>query len=191
VDGVARFNPTLASSTEPGFYDLRIHAPDDLTDNLTVVDAGRWVGNETFANLTVQVNSFIEIDFIPPEVTAGQSFPIDGRVMEGFDSNRTVDGPMAITVFFLNDASEVLVASHTTTDNGSFNVSVPTDPFGDGVSSGIKTVIVSVLDGTTPFYLTGTGNASILVIGVPRFMDRHRSSRRLLTEVRQSLSVLV
>ena len=172
VDGVARFNPTLASSTEPGFYDLRIHAPDDLTDNLTVVDAGRWVGNETFANLTVQVNSFIEIDFIPTEVTAGQSFNIDGRVMDGFDSNRTVDGPMAITVFFLNDASEVLVASHTTTDNGSFNVSVPTDPFGDGVSSGIKTVIVSVLDGTTPFYLTGTGNASILVIGVPRFMDR-------------------
>lgn len=172
VDGIARFNPTLLANTMPGFYDLRVHAPDDLTDNLTVANAGRWVGNESFANLTVQVDSAVAIDSIPAEVTAGQAFTISGRVLDGFDSNRSVDGPMAIEVFFLNDTSETLVSSFTTTNNGSFTVSVPTDPRGDGVSSGTKTVIVSVLEGTSPFYLTGTGNSSILVRGVTRFMDR-------------------
>lgn len=172
VDGVARFNPTLLANTIPGFYDLRVHAPDDLSDNLTVANAGRWIGNESFANLTVQVDSAIAIDSIPPEVTAGQAFTISGRVLDGFDNNRSVDGPMAIEVFFLNDTSEKLVSSFTTTNNGSFTVSVPTDPRGDGISSGTKTVVVSVLEGTSPFYLTGTGNASILVRGVTRFMDR-------------------
>jgi len=172
VDGIARFSPTILEDTTPGFYDLRVHANDDLTDNLTDVDAGRWIGNDTFANLTVQVDSQVEINSIPQEVTAGQSFTLSGRVLDGFDSNRSVSGPMAIEVFFLNDSSETLVSSHTTTNNGSFSVSVPTDPFGDGVSSGTKTVVVSVIEGSSPFYLTGTGNDSILVRGVTRFTER-------------------
>ncbi|MEK9739452.1 MAG: hypothetical protein VW438_06960, partial [Euryarchaeota archaeon] len=53
VDGVARFNPTILEDTTPGFYDLRVHAADDLTDNLTDANPGRWIGNDTFANLTV------------------------------------------------------------------------------------------------------------------------------------------
>jgi len=172
VDGIARFSPTILEDTTPGFYDLRVHANDDLTDNLTDVDAGRWIGNDTFANLTVQVDSQVEINSIPQEVTAGQSFTLSGQVLDGFDGNRSVSGPMAIEVFFLNDSSETLVSSHTTTSNGSFSVSVPTDPFGDGVSSGTKTVVVSVIEGSSPFYLTGTGNDSILVRGVTRFTER-------------------
>ena len=128
--------------------------------------------NDTFANLTVQVDSQVEINSIPQEVTAGQSFTLSGRILDGFDSNRSVRGPMAVEVFFLNDSSEKLVSSQTTTNNGSFSVSVPTDPFGDGVSSGTKTVVVSVIEGSSPFYLTGTANASILLRGVTRFTDR-------------------
>ena len=172
IDGIARFSPTILEDTTPGFYDLRVHSNDDLTDNLTDVDAGRWIGNDTFANLTVQVDSQVEINSIPQEVTAGQSFTLSGRVLDGFEGNRSVTGPMAIEVFFLNDSSETLVSSHTTTNNGSFSVSVPTDPFGDGVSSGTKTIVVSVIEGSSPFYLTGTGNASILVRGVTRFTER-------------------
>tara|TARA_Y100001934_G_scaffold13491_1_gene16467 strand:+ start:28376 stop:37318 length:8943 start_codon:yes stop_codon:yes gene_type:complete len=172
ADGIVRFNPTLPANTTPGFYDLRIHAPDDLTDDLDTPNAGRWIQNETFSNLTVQVNSLVEIDSIPNEVTAGQSFSMTGRVLDGFDSNRTVTGPMAVKVFFLGDDSETLVESYTTANNGSFTVSVPTDPFGDGVTSGTKTVVVSVVNGSTPFYLTGSGNASLLVKGVTRFTDR-------------------
>ena len=36
----SRFNPTLLEDTVSGFYDIRIHANDDLTDNLTDTDAG-------------------------------------------------------------------------------------------------------------------------------------------------------
>ena len=172
ADGVAIFSPTIPASTPPGYYTLRVHAPEDITDNLSASDAGRWLGNDSFADLTVQVSSFIEIDSIPLEVTAGQAFTMSGRVIDAVDSNRTVNGPMAVEVFFLNDSSETLVESQTTTSNGSFTISVPTDPLGDGVTSGTKTVVVSVINGSTPFYLTGTGNASILVRGVTQFVDK-------------------
>ena len=79
---------------------------------------------------------------------------------------------MQVEVFFLGDDSETLVHSHATSSNGSFTISVPTDPLGDGVTSGTKTVVFSVINGSTPFYLTGTGNASILVRGVTQFVDK-------------------
>ena len=47
--------------------------------------------------------------------------------------------------------------------NGSFSLTVPTDPFGDGVTSGPKTLVISVENGSSPFYLTGSGSESILV----------------------------
>ncbi len=171
-DGVATFNPVIPANTTPGYYSIRVHVPDDKSDNLTVLDAGRWLGNDSFVNLTVQVSSFVEIDSIPLEVTAGQTFTMSGRVIDAVDGNRSVNGPMAVEVFFLADSSETLVNSATTTSNGSFTVSVPTDPLGDGVTSGVKTVVVSVINGSTPFYLTGTGNASILVRGVTQFVDK-------------------
>ena len=134
--------------------------------------AGRWLGNESFVNLTVQVASLVQINSIPPEVTAGQAFIISGTVLDGIDSNRSVDGPMALEVFFLADSSETLVNSINTASDGSFNISVPTDPLADGVTSGTKTVVVSVINGSTPFYLTGTGNASILVRGITQFIEK-------------------
>ena len=172
TDGVAAFSPVIPADTAPGYYTILVHAPDDKSDNLTVADAGRWLGNDSMVNLTVQVSSFVEIDSIPVEVTAGQAFAISGRVIDAVDANRTVNGPMAVEVFFLADSSETLVQSATTTSNGSFAISVPTDPLGDGVTSGLKTVVVSVINGSTPFYLTGTGNASILVRGVTQFVDK-------------------
>ena len=172
ADGVATFNPVIPADTVPGYYSIRVHAPDDKSDNLTVAGAGRWLGNDSYVNLTVQVSSFVEIDSIPLEVTAGQTFTMSGRVIDAVDGNRSVNGPMAVEVFFLADSSETLVNSATTTSNGSFTVSVPTDPLGNGVTSGVKTVVVSVINGSTPFYLTGTGNASILVRGVTQFVDK-------------------
>jgi len=169
-DGVAAFSPTIPSSVAPGFYEVRIHAPDDLSDNLSVENAGRWLGNHSTVNLTVQVPSFVEISSIPTEVTALQYFTIAGTVLDSIDSNRTVQGPVGLEVFFLDQPDEKLIANQTTDSNGSFNFSVPTDTLGDGVTRGIRTVVVSVLNGTTPFYLTGTGDASILVRGIPQFV---------------------
>ena len=171
-DGIVTFSPIIPANTPPGFYNVTIIAPDDIQDNLTDANAGRWLGNQSTSNLTVQVSSTIDLDPFPNEVTAGSTFSISGQVLDAVDSNRTVDGPMAVEVFFLNDLSETLVTNHVTTSNGSFNITVPTDPLGDGVTSGIKTVVVSVVEGSTPFYLTGTGNDTILVRGVTTFIDK-------------------
>ena len=171
-DGIVRFNPVIPADTPPGFYDILVSAPDDISANLTDVGAGRWLGNESTSNLTVQVSSLITLDPLSSEVTAGSTFTVSGQVIDAVDANRTVDGPMAVEVFFLNDLSETLVTSHVTSNNGSFNITVPTDPLGDGVSSGVKTVVVSVLEDSTPFYLTGTGNDTILVRGISTFRDK-------------------
>ena len=171
-DGIVRFSPIIPANTPPGYYNVLVSAPDDISDNLTTENAGRWLGNESVSNLTVQVSSLINLDPLLPEVTAGSIFTVSGQVIDAVDANRTVDGPLAVEVFFLNDSSEKLVTSYVTSDNGSFNITVPTDPLGDGISSGIKTVVVSVIDGSSPFYLTGTGNDTILVRGVTTFRDK-------------------
>ena len=54
---------------------------------------------------------------------------------------------------------------------GAFNLTVPTDTLGNGVIRGERTVVVSVVNGSTPFYLTGNGVESILVVGVSQFVD--------------------
>ena len=48
-DGIARFNPTIPVGTDPGYYDVRILMPDDVTDPLSTGSA-RWIGNHTDLN---------------------------------------------------------------------------------------------------------------------------------------------
>jgi len=170
-DGFAQFSPTIPDTIAPGIYLVRIHANEDLTDNVSTEDAGRWIGNESFVNLTVQVPSLIQIQSIPTSVLALQQFAIEGTVLDSLDLNRTLQGPVGIEVFFLDEPEEKLVSNHATESNGSFNVSVPTDSLGDGVLNGQRTVVVSVVNGSTPFYLTSTGAASILVIGRTSLTD--------------------
>ena len=169
--GVVSFDPIVPSSAPPGFYDIRVHAPDDLSDTFATPDAGRWLGNESFVNLTVQVASSVEISSIPSQVTALQSFNLVGNVMDSVDVNRTVDGPVGISVFFLDEPEELLIENQTTNMTGAFNLTVPTDTLGNGVIRGERTVVVSVVNGSTPFYLTGNGVESILVVGVSQFVD--------------------
>ena len=170
-EGLVSFDPVVPSSAPPGFYDIRVHAPDDLSDSLSTPEAGRWLGNESFVNLTVQVASTVEISSIPSQVTALQPFNLVGTVMDSADINRTVDGPVGLNVFFLDEPDELLIDNQTTNMSGGFNLTVPTDTLGNGVLRGDRTVVVSVVNGSTPFYLTGNGDASILVIGVSQFVD--------------------
>ena len=169
--GIVSFDPIVPSTAPPGYYDIRVHAADDLSDNLTTPGAGRWLGNESFVNLTVQVVSSVEITSIPSQVTALQSFNLVGNVMDSVDANRTVDGPVGINVFFLDEPEELLINNQTTNITGAFNLIVPTDTLGNGVLRGDRTLVVSVVNGSTPFYLTGNGDASILVVGVSQFVD--------------------
>ena len=169
--GLASLSATIPPSTPPGFYDVRIIAPDDISDNLSDEDAGRWLSNFSMVNLTVQVSSLVDIVSIQSEVTALQFFYIEGNVLDSSDINRTVQGPVGIEVFFLDEPDEKLIENFTTSANGSFNISVPTDTAGNGVTRGIRTVIVSVLNSSSPFYLTGTGSTTILVKGISQFIS--------------------
>ena len=161
-EGQFSFDPIVPSTAPPGFYDIRVHAPDDLSDTLASTEAGRWLGNESFVNLTVQVASSVEITSIPSQVTALQSFNLVGNVMDSADVNRTVEGPVGINVFFLDEPDELLIDNQTTNMSGAFNLTVPTDTLGNGVLRGDRTVVVSVVNGSTPFYLTGNGDACLL-----------------------------
>ena len=167
-DGIAILNWVVPSAMDPGYYDVRIWMDNDTTDPLNT-GSNRWWGNETFMNITVQVPSDVIILSAPVNVTAGATFQLQGNISDANDPSRPFDGPISIEVFFLADPSETLVASHQTDANGTFNVSVPTDPLSDGVTSGNKTLVVSVLNGTNPFYLTGSASTGILVIGVTDF----------------------
>nr|AIF09074.1 transglutaminase domain-containing protein [uncultured marine group II/III euryarchaeote KM3_34_C09] len=168
ADGVAILNWVVPPTMDPGYYDVRIWMANDTSDPLTA-GSTRWWGNETFMNVTVQVPSDVVISSVPLNVTAGTSFQLVGTVNDGNDVSRPFNGPVGIEVFFLGDPSETLVASHITANNGSFNLSVPTDPNNDGITNGNKTLVVSVLDGSNPFYLTGSASSGMLIIGVTDF----------------------
>ena len=56
-----------------------------------------------------------------------------------------------------------------TSPNGSFNFSVPTDVLNNGTLRGNRELIISVVEDSSPFYLTDTSNHPILVQGVTVF----------------------
>ena len=60
-----------------------------------------------------------------------------------------------------------------TSINGSFNLSVPTDVLNNGTLRGNRELIISVVEDSSPFYLTDTSNHSILVQGVTVFESLH------------------
>ena len=109
----------------------------------------------------------------PTFLTAGSNFLLEGQVEDANDPSRNFSGPVDITIFFEGNSSEVLISSFTTTVNGKFSTSlVPTDPAGDGLSSGNKTLVVGVLEGSSPFYLPSNLTQNVLVKGVTDLQRR-------------------
>lgn len=169
-NGRVAFTWTVPINTEPAYYDVYVVMYDDVTDPVSATNAARWLGNNTLANVTVQVPTDIIIDVsVPTTVTAGTSFQLNGLVQDSVDPARPFSGPIGIEVFWLDEIDEKLITIHTTAVNGTFNVSVPTDPQGDGLTSGNHVLVVSVLNGTNPFYLSATGTHNMLVMGVTNF----------------------
>ena len=72
-------------------------------------------------------------------------------------------------MFWFDNPGEKLINGVYTSINGSFNLSVPTDVLNNGTLRGNRELIISVVDDSSPFYLTDTSNHSILVQGVTVF----------------------
>ena len=167
TDGVATLTWTV-TGVDPGQYVLRMDVPDDVTSP-KVASATRHYGNFTDINFTVQVPSNIRVDSIPSTITAGVNFQVIGQVEDGDDPTRNLTTAVAIEIFWLDNPDEKLINGVYTTTNGSFNFSVPTDVLNNGTERGQRELIISVVEGSSPFYLTDTSNHSILVQGVTLF----------------------
>ena len=153
---------------DPGQYVLRMEVFDDVTDP-KVAGSTRHLGNFTQINVTVQVPSDIRVDSIPSVVTAGVNFQVIGQVEDGDDPTRNLTTPVALEMFWLDNPEEKLINGVYTTTNGSFNMSVPTDVVNNGTQRGPRTFVISVVEDSSPFYLTDSSNHSIQVMGVTVF----------------------
>jgi len=164
-------NSTLewnASSTPPGYYNVLVIVYDDLTAGLSAGNTRR-TGNSSLVNLTVQVPSDIRIDSAPAVTTAGLNFNVLGQVLDGDNSARPLTTPVGMSAFWLNNPDEILVSSYQTSSNGTFNISVPTDSSGNGTDRGNKILVLTVIEGSSPFYLTASAQTGMLVMGVSQF----------------------
>jgi len=160
--------PWIATGIAPGYYDVLMIVYDDLTDSLGQGNSRR-IGNSSIVNLTVQVPSVIRIDTIPSVTTAGLNFNVIGQVLDGDNAARPLSTSVEMSAFWLNNPDEILVVSYRTTSNGTFNVSIPTDTSRNGTDRGSKTLVLSVNEGSSPFYLTASSQNVILVMGVSQF----------------------
>ncbi|GIR67246.1 MAG: hypothetical protein CM15mP71_4720 [Candidatus Poseidoniales archaeon] len=134
-----------------------------------IASATRHYGNFTEINVTVQVPSNIRVDSIPSTITAGVNFQVIGQVEDGDNASRNLTTAVALEIFWLDNPDEKLINGVYTSINGSFNLSVPTDVLNNGTLRGNRELIISVVEDSSPFYLTDTSNHSILVQGVTVF----------------------
>ena len=167
AEGNATFSWTV-SNVNPGRYVLRMEVVDDLLSAKTS-GATRHRGNFTDINVTVQVESNLRVDSIPSTVTAGFNFQVIGQVEDGDNASRNLTSAVALEMFWLDNPDEKLVNGVFTSVNGSFNLSVPTDVLSNGTLRGPRTFIISIVEDSSPFYLTDSSNHSILVQGVTLF----------------------
>ena len=158
----------LITGVDPGQYTLRMEVLDDITA-VKSTGATRHYGNFSDINLTVQVSSNIRVDSIPSTITAGVNFQVIGQVEDGDNSSRNLTTAVAMEIFWLDNPDEKLINGVFTSINGSFNFSVPTDVLNNGTLRGPRNLIISVVEGSSPFYLTDSSNHSILVQGVTLF----------------------
>ena len=141
---------------------------DDISSP-KVASATRHYGNFTEINVTVQVPSNIRVDSIPSTITAGVNFQVIGQVEDGDNVSRNLTTAVALEMFWFDNPDEKLINGVYTSINGSFNLSVPTDVLNNGTLRGNRELIISVVEDSSPFYLTDTSNHSILVQGVTVF----------------------
>ena len=166
----AQGNASLAyvpDGIAPGYYNVGMVVQDDLTAALADGNTRRY-GNVSVVNVTVQIDSTIQIINVPANVTAGQAFNVVGQVMDGENASRPLLSGVRLDVFWLENPDEILLSGSPTAQNGSFNLTVPTDTANNGTTRGAHTLVITVVEDSSPFYLTATSQSPIQVMGVSR-----------------------
>ena len=148
----------------PGYYTLRMTIDDDAPVVGLPNGATQRLGNFTDVNVTIQVNSDIRIDILDSNLIADTNFILEGQVTDPAGAD-LVD-PVLIEVFWLGNPDEKLISNVQTLANGTFNLSVPTDTSANGTERGSQTVVISVVENSSEFYLTSTASQAVNVMGV-------------------------
>ena len=74
-----------------------------------------YTGNDTMANVTVQVLSSVVFDpSTPTTVVAGTNFQLTGVVQDSVNSSRPFSGPVRVDAFWLDEPDELLASGFTT-----------------------------------------------------------------------------
>ena len=164
AEGNASFT-WLTASLAPGDYVLQMFVADDLTDPLAVGNSRR-TGNSTFVDVTVQVPTDIRIDVLPSTITAGVPFNMQGQILDDDDPARAMISGVRLDVYWQSNPEERLRSGVPTLSNGSFNLTVPTDTANNGTVRGPRTLVVEVLEDSSPYYLPSNTSSAIFVFGV-------------------------
>ena len=156
--------PWTPTGIVPGYYTLRLSVLDDTAVVGLPNGATQRLGNFTDVNVTIQVGSNIRIDVLDTTLIADTDFILQGQVTDpgGLD---LVD-PVVIEVFWLGNPDEKLRSDYLTLANGTFDLLVPTDVTGNGTERGAQTVVISVVENSSEFYLTSTASQAVNVMGV-------------------------
>ena len=60
-------------------------------------------------NMTVQSTTNVVFDVAPNNITAGQNFNIQGRVVDGLNASRPMVSRVQVTAFWEDEPDEILV----------------------------------------------------------------------------------
>tara|TARA_B100000683_G_scaffold149830_1_gene145008 strand:- start:8942 stop:17890 length:8949 start_codon:yes stop_codon:yes gene_type:complete len=167
IDGNATLQWT-ANTVGPGYYDIGVVVADDVTDPLAPGNR-RHLGNTSLVNVTVQAESVVVIDVAPTVVAADSTFNVLGRVLDADDNTRPINGLLRLEAHWDDEPDELLVTGAQTAANGSFNLSMSSDALRDGTTRGNRTLVVQVIEDSSPFYLPSNTTTGMLVQGVTDF----------------------
>ena len=167
ADGNASLQWT-ATGLGPGYYDIGVVVADDVTDPIAVGNR-RHLGNLSIVNLTVQAESVVVIDVAPTVVEADSTFNVLGRVLDADDNTRPINGFLRLEAYWDDEPDELLITGAQTATNGSFNLSLTSDVLRDGTTRGNRTLLVQVIEDSSPFYLPSNTTTDMLVKGVTDF----------------------
>ncbi len=151
-------------SIAPDKYDIAAVMADDLTDTLATSNAGRWLGNMSQAELTVQVATSIDIVF-PSRIIAGELFNLNGTVLDADNSSRPLSSGVRLDVFWADNPAEVLANDVLTNETGYFDINLTSDSASNGTVRGNHNLVVQVVNESNDFYLFGAAQGTILVMG--------------------------
>ena len=153
------------SNIAPGDYTLQLLVADDLPIRLLTVIAD-VLETSTLVDVTVQVPTDIRIDNLPSTITAGVPFTLEGQILDDDDNSRALISGVRLDVYWQSNPEERLRSGVPTLSNGSFNLSVPTDTSNNGTVRGPRTLVVEVLEDSSPYYLPSNVSSAVFVFGV-------------------------